>query len=148
MIAGQYLIRADIVIDSGVMRLYDNPKDERIRNLFGWLHAQGVLAVNQRLVAEYVGQGNRLVAALLDHLGRQARLIRCSNAQLRAFKADRHFKYRCNIEDIDHARLVFISCRKRLVSFDNKLRLDINRFPRVNKIKPRAMARPSTEFFM
>lgn len=137
----------DMVIDSCVMRLYDQPKDARIRDLFVWLHGEGTLCVSRYLLSEYQRQGNTLVAALIDRLTRRGRFSCIGNAEINSYKRDRHYNYCCNGADRRHARVVFLSARKRLVSFDEKLRQDVNGFSKCDGIKPIAVAHPAPAFY-
>src|SRR5437762_14387561 len=118
----------DIVIDTNVIRLYDKPADPIFKALFKWLGEKGSLVVSQKLLIEYVGTGNILLAGLISQLIKKKRFIRVQNHALNSFTADRHYNYRCNPKDKWHARLVFLSPRKLLVSLDNNLVSDVNRF--------------------
>lgn len=137
----------DIVIDNNVMCLYDKPKSANIKQMFHWLKEEGALTVSQKLIIEYVGSGNRLITALIDNLIRDGRYNRIPKKNLDAFNEDRHFKYTCNRKDRYHAKLVFLSHRKLLVSFDNKFLSDVNLFKKVNKIQPRATKSPDPAFY-
>ena len=134
--------RKDLVVDANVMRLYDKPKDKAIVALFKWIKKKGVLSVNQKLINEYAGSGNRLVMILINELIRDDRLNRIQRKALSLFTLDRHFHYRCNRKDIIHARTVFLSNRKCCIAFDKKLREDINRFKKVDGIKPCSCCNP------
>lgn len=137
----------DVVIDTNVIRLYDAPGDPKLKALFVWLSEHGALAVSQKLLKEYDGIGNRLLAPLINRLIAQQRFLRISNSELRAFTEDRHRIYTCNPKDQWHARLVFLSIRKLLVSHDNKLVNDVNNFKKVSGIKPRATKFPEPSFY-
>ena len=137
----------DIVLDTNVIRLYDKPKDPVIAQLFAWLVSSGTLAVSQKLVNEYYGTGNRQVAALLLFLGREVRLQRISTSAISKFASDRHYQYTCNYKDRDHARLTFLSTRKKLVSFDGKLVKDVNGFRKVGGKQPAASKSPAADFY-
>jgi len=137
----------DIVVDTNVIRLYDAPADESFKDFFTWLKDKGSLAISQKLLNEYSGTGNRLLAALLNKLMQEGRHNPISNHALKAFKEDKHVKYTCNYSDIQHARLVFLSNRKKLVSFDNKLCADVNAFKKINGIQPAAERHPKKSFY-
>jgi hypothetical protein len=137
----------DIVADANVMRLYDKPSDPDMQRFFAWLASAGTLAVSSWLLEEYGRTQNRDLAGLIQLLMRAKRLSRIDNPVINAFSDDRHYGYTCNYKDIRHARLVFLSRRKRLVTIDRKLRNDVNGFPKVHKIKPRAVKVPSSEFY-
>jgi hypothetical protein len=139
--------KKDIVIDTNVMRLYDKPADKTFVDLFAWLGEKGTLTVSQKLINEYEGTGNRLLAGLIDRLTKSSRYNRINNSALKAFNEDRHYNYTCNGQDRWHARLVFLSIRKRLVSIDNRLVNDVNDFRRVSGIKPRATRSPPKNFY-
>lgn len=132
----------DIVIDANVMCLYDKPKYPSILALFEWLKSTGTLAVSKSLITEYMGSSNQLILVLINHLSRDNRYHMYSKSELNAFTLDRHYNYTCNGKDVPHARLVLISYRKRLVSFDGNLINDINKFKKVNGIKPCACREP------
>ena len=134
--------KKDIFVDTNVMRLYDKPKDKVFLDLFKWIRTEGVLTINQKLVIEYSQFDNRLIMILLNELNRKGRLNLVSKSQLCKFKADHHFNYKCNQDDIIHARTVFLSYRKRCISFDKNFREDINSFKKINKIKPCACRAP------
>jgi predicted nucleic acid-binding protein len=137
----------DIVIDTNVIRLYDEPGDPIFKALFAWLGQHGTLVVSQKLVTEYGGTGNELLAGLIGQLMKTKRFIRVQTSELKAFKADAHYNYLCNKKDVWHARLVFVSRRKLLVSLDNNLVDDVNGFQKISGIKPRATRRPNREFY-
>lgn len=132
----------DIVVDANVMRLYDNPKHQDIRALFDWLASSGSLAISQKLLNEYVASTNGFVLVLINRLIRDGRYHMYPKRDLEGFTMDRHYRYTCNKKDIHHARLVFLSYRKRLISFDKKLRKDVNEFRRIDGIKPCACRNP------
>lgn len=134
----------DIVVDTNVMRLYDAPSDPKYKELFVWLDHSGVLAISQKLLAEYIGTGNRLIAPFIDNLLRNDRLNRVQTSELKSFDLDRHYPYSCNKKDIWHARLVFLSKRKILVSLDDPLISDVNGFRKVTGVKPTAHRYPPT----
>jgi hypothetical protein len=46
-----------------------------------------------------------------------------------------------------HARLVFLSTRKLLVSKDNRLVADVNAFRKISGVKPRATVVPTESFY-
>ena len=136
----------DLVIDTNVLILYDNPPDEIFTDLFTWLANEGTLVVSQKLVVEYGRASHRLLPGLIDQLIKAKRFIRIGSQEIKDFN-DQHYRYRCNSEDVWHARLVFLSPRKRLVSFDDKLVDDVNNFKKVQKIKPQATKVPTREFY-
>ena len=136
----------DIVVDSCVMRLYDAPADPRLKHLFTWLYQEGTLCISLPLVHEYNRHGNPLVASLLNYLGAQNRLSKIEKQAILTYVGDARYRYTCNKTDIHHARLTFLSRRKRLVSFDHALVKDVNRFRSVDGIRPRATGQPDAEF--
>ena len=151
-------MRNSIVIDTNIMRHYAAPLDPVYLELFQWLIRKGQLIVSQKLISEYVGTGNRelviFVESLSRHSAKEGEKIEClpirkiSKKVIESFaRQDRHYKYTCNIEDIHHARLVFVSPRKKMICGDNKLMKDINRFPKVGGIKPRSERRPDPSFY-
>lgn len=137
----------DIVIDTNVMRLYDTPSDPTYKQLFAWVAKKGSLAVSQKLLVEYMGTTNEILAGLINHLTTEDRLIRINNHALKTYSLDKHYVYSCNRKDINHARLTFLSNRKKLVSLDNPLIKDVNSFPKVDGIKPEAKKRPNSNFY-
>lgn len=137
----------DIVVDSCVMRLYDAPGDPNYKIFFAWLHGKGTLCISHPMLNEYNRHGNQLIPALLNYLTTQNRLTRIPNKTLNAFSADKNYAYLCNALDIPHARLTFVSKRKKLVSFDEKLRKSVSKFKKVDGIKPSATALPDAAFF-
>jgi hypothetical protein len=138
----------DIIIDTNVIKLYDTPADPRYKELFTWLSERGALAMSMKLLNEWIGTGNRLLAPLVDRLIKEGRHNGISSAQLKAFTSeDKHYNYTCNKKDIDHARLVFLSDRKLLVAGDHKLRKDVNGFRKVSNIQPRAEQHPAPSFY-
>lgn len=138
----------DVVIDSCVMRLYDTPGDPKLQFLFKWLYDTGTLCLSRPLLNEYNRHGNPLIASLLLYLGAQDRLAHIPNSVLKEFDLDKGYKYLCNKADIPHARLTFVSKRKRLVSFDDKLRESVSKFKKVNGIKPSATKSPDAKFLI
>ncbi len=137
----------DIVIDTNVIRLYDTPADPRFKALFIWLSSSGTLSVSKKLLNEYFGTGNRLLAPLINRLIAGKRFVAIESSEIKAFTLDRHFRYTCNYKDRWHARLVFLTTRKRLVSFDIPLVKDVNRFRKVDGIKARACHVPVPDFY-
>lgn len=139
-----------IVIDTCVMRLYDSPADPRYKELFEWLAEDGKIYVSKKLVHEYISTGNRNIQILLSEMTRikeNIRMITVESQDIKKFNKDKRYKYSCNIEDQWHSKLVFISPRKKLVSQDKKLNKDINKFPKVDGIKPKAEVKPSSSFY-
>jgi hypothetical protein len=134
----------DVVIDTNVARLFDAPADPKLKPLFGWLAKKGSLAVSQRLLVEYSRHGNQILAALIRDLDDSRRLNKIAAARIKAFTDDGHFAYKCNNADVWHARTVFLSVRKILVSFDGSLRDDVNAFKKIDGIKSRAFDYPPT----
>ena len=139
--------RRDIVIDANVMRLYDKPADPLFKQLFAWLASKGVLCVSPYLMREYQEAGNRDLAGLILMLIDAKRFDSIPKAKIDSFTDDKHYKYTCNFKDIRHARLVFLSARKRLVSFDKKLRDDVNGFRKVKRVQPSAVRTPDKSFY-
>lgn len=140
-------MHSDIVIDANVMCLYDAPADPRMQGLFRWVATTGSLALSNQLIAEYGRTGNRLIGVLVDHLTRLQRLNKISNGLIKSFTLDAHYPYKCNRADIPHARLVFLSDRKRLVSRDKHLVTDVAGFRRVNGVQPVACFVPHHTFY-
>lgn len=139
--------KKDIVIDTNIIKLYESPDDPQIRALFLWVRDKGRLAISPKLLAEYVGIGNRNLAGLIGKLAKEGRLVHINTKALKGFNADKNYNYVCNKKDIWHARLVFLSIRKLLVAGDNKLIQAVNDFPKVNGIKPQATKRPTSVFY-
>jgi len=138
----------DVVVDTNAMRLYPKPKDPLFKDFFHWLHNDGVLTLSMKLRQEYGRCRNDHIVIFLDSLRRVGRLNEITNHMLNDFKQDSHFHYTCNIEDIPHARTVFLSARKKLIlAGDAKLGNDINNFPKVNGIKPEARRNPGSDFY-
>lgn len=132
----------DVVVDTNIARLFDNPADAKLKPLFIWLRDKGHLAISRNLINEYSRHGNRLLAVLIHDLGEKKRLNRISNDKIKSFSADKHFSYCCNAEDVDNARTVFLSARKILVSFDQNLRKDVGNFKKIEGVKPQAFDYP------
>lgn len=130
----------DIVVDANVMALYGTSAAGKHRDLFAWLRCCGGLCVSKAILKEYCRQGSPLVASLLDSLLKEKRCSSIANSTLKAFIADTGYNYTCNVQDINVARTVFRSFRKSLVSLDNKLRVDVNNFPAVNGVQPKAFS--------
>lgn len=132
----------DIVIDTNVMRLYDSPKDDVFKKFFHWIRSKGILTMSRKLLLEYGGSGNQKIFVLINELQRKGRYNLIGNKTLKTFTRDRHFKYTCNYKDKHHAKLVFLSHRKRLIAFDDRLIGDVNSFPKINGVKPCACKKP------
>ncbi|MBC9229552.1 hypothetical protein HI850_009450 [bacterium SPL81] len=142
---------SSLVIDTCVLRLYDAPADPRYKDLFKWLLETGKLCVTKKLLMEYLGTGNKNIEILLAEFNRNSensRLVIFKKEQIESFKDDNHFKYTCNIEDRYHAKLVFLSPRKKMVTQDNKLADDINNFRKVDRIQPVAVSHPAKNFYI
>lgn len=144
-------MKNSLVVDTCVLRLYDAPADPVYKDLFKWLMEKGKLCVTQKLLNEYLGTGNKNIEVLLAEYVRNSenpRLIRFTKNQIDGFKDDRNYNYTCNIEDRYHAKLVFLSPRKKLVTQDNKLANDINKFKKVDRIQPVAVSHPTMNFYI
>jgi hypothetical protein len=139
--------RKDVVIDQNVMRLYGAAKDVAFISFFTWLRQKGTLTMSRSLLKEYGGGGHDLVFVLINEMTRDGRYNLIGNSEIDAFTDDRHYRYTCNGKDRSHARLVFLSFRKRLIAFDRALRSDVNNFKRIDGIQPCACKRPSPEFY-
>jgi hypothetical protein len=136
----------DIVIDVTVMSKFGVAKDPKIIALFEWLATHGCLRTNEKLIGKYTGSCNYLIAGLINNLLKEGRHKPISTSDLKALKLPR-FRFTCGAEDQWHAKTVFLSERKKLVTFDNKFLTDINNFPLVNKIKPEATKSPDCAFY-
>jgi hypothetical protein len=130
--------RNDVVVDANTMHLYGSKAAASHKAMFQWLDCCGSLCISQFLVNEYSRQGSIFVAALLHKLTREGRLSKIKNSTLRAFEPiDANYHYTCDT-DRPVARTVFRSYRKLLVSSDQRLLNDVNGFPTVGGVKPRA----------
>lgn len=141
---------SSIVIDTNVMTLYDAPIEPTYAELFKWLLSTGSLCISHHLLIEYMRSGNRNITILLAELKKHAennRLIEVPKTDIKNFKDDKKFKYSCNHEDINHARLTFLSPRKKIITEDTKLKDDINKFKQISGIKPVAAAKPASSFY-
>ena len=136
----------DIVIDTDCF--YVPKGNPAFKQLFEWLSSKGTLTVSQKLLNEYSRTGSPFIAVLLDRLGRDDRLLRVQTQELKAFKMNKHYRFSCNYEDRWHARLVFVSYRKLLVSLDKRLVKDVNRFKKVDGIEPKACRCPNQAFYL
>lgn len=132
----------DVVLDTNVMRLYDKPKDPAFQVFFRWLRSAGTLTASQKLIAEYCGSTNTLIFVLINELLRDKRYNLIPSQVIKEFSQDKNFHYTCNNKDHYHARLVFLSYRKRLIGLDKKLVNDVNAFPKVDGVKPCACRHP------
>jgi len=139
---------SDIVVDADFMVLLNRPPDPAHAAFFRWLSDRAVLALSQKLLGEYMGSGSDLVARLIDRLVSSGRVNRISSDSLKDFKADRHYKYTCNGKDRWHARLVFLSDRKKLLTGDAKLASDVSQFRTIDGVKPQASSFPSPQFYL
>jgi hypothetical protein len=145
---GQLDENNDIVIDAQVIRLYDAPSDPKYKDLFTWIaKGCGKLAVSQKLLVEYYRTQNHLVGVLINQLIAEGRLHKVGAMPLKQFKHDKHYGYTCNQEDIHHARLVFTSNRKKLVTHDQALCNDVNGFKKIDGVKPMAVKQPTQDFY-
>jgi hypothetical protein len=138
----------DIVVDTNVIKLYNNPGDPLIRALFFWIRDHGTLTISQKMLIEYGGIGNRDLAGLLNRLQLDQRLNPIKTQEFKNFASDLHYSYTCNSKDRWVAKLVFLSFRKKLVANDKRLVNDINRFKKVNGIKPQATKSPNAQFYI
>ncbi|MFV8570037.1 hypothetical protein ACNQ6O_02395 [Marinobacter sp. SBS5] len=130
----------DLVVDANIMRLYDKPKDPKVQELFLWIRKDGTLTISQKLLNEYIGsqRDSGLIQALIMELMDNRRLKKIKNKSLKEFSGDRRYNYTCNGEDHMHARLVFLSKRKKLLSFDEPLINDVNGFKKIDGVHPKA----------
>ncbi|QWL65229.1 hypothetical protein [Aeromonas jandaei] len=148
---------SSIVIDTCVMRLYNAPLDPKYMELFKWLTTSGELYVTQKLINEYLGTQNRNVSILLTQLLKNSeesskktypRAVKLSKKDIESFSDDKRYNYTCNKEDVYHAKLVFLSPRKKLISQDKKIVSDVNNFKKVDGIKPEAEIKPEPIFYI
>lgn len=148
---------SSIVIDTCVMRLYNAPLDPKYMELFKWLTTSGELYITQKLINEYLGTQNRNVNILLTQLLRNSeessasiypRAVKISKKNIDSFTDDKRYNYTCNKEDVYHAKLVFLSPRKKLISQDKKIVNDVNGFKKVDGIKPAAEIKPDPIFYI
>ncbi|CDT85712.1 conserved hypothetical protein [Vibrio coralliirubri] len=141
---------SSIIIDTCVLTHYQNPMDPNYKKLFSWVNDKGVLYVTQKLLNEYYGTGNQGIAVLLAELVKDAdniRLVKVKKNVIEGFTQDKRYNYTANIEDQYHAKLTFVSPRKKLISRDNKLINDVNGFSKVDKIQPEAIKVPDPDFY-
>jgi hypothetical protein len=141
---------SSVIVDNNVMAGYDNPLDKNYVGLYRWIATTGCLVVSQFLLNEYFETGNRNIAILIADLDRHEnahRIIRIKKNAINGFTMDRHYNYTCNGRDIPHARLCFLSPRKKIISRDNALVVDVNGFRKVDKIKPSAVEFPLVDFY-
>jgi len=141
---------SSIIIDTNIMTLYDAPIDPSYSKLFKWLEKEGTLCISDFLSMEYMGTGNRNIVLLLARLSKNAdknRLIKIQKEVIKSFKDDKRFKYTSNRKDWNHARLTFLSPRKKMITQDVKLTNDINKFKKIQGIKPTAIDKPIETYY-
>ncbi len=137
----------DIVIDVNVMCLYDTSSHNTYTKLFYWLREEGTLTVGPNLIKEYRRSGKKLIMILINELQRDDRYNLVDNSRINSFTDDRHFKYTCNFKDEEHARVVFLSYRKKLVTLDKRFKADVNNFKKIGGVKPCACSVPTPAFY-
>lgn len=137
----------DVVVDSNIMSTYGTKMGSCHVAMFEWLMCCGGLCTSSHIINEYFRQGSPLVAALINTLTSRGRLSRIDNLTINSFSADKRHSYTCNAADIPVARTCFKSFRKILVSNDQRLRNDVNGFPKQGGIKPAAFEKLPQDYF-
>lgn len=118
----------DIFVDSNVIKIYPNVQDEDFKKFFYWLVRDGYLIISNALLGEYNRIRSNAIASLLEYLYKNNRLVKVETKDLECIR-EKSYKYRCNMADRVHVKLVMVSNRKLGLAFDKKLLHDINNFP-------------------
>ena len=141
-------MRRDLFIDNNIASKFNNPADPHYKELIEWLKDNHVitdeddrayLMVSKKLLAEYyrscrAARGATAIPAIIDKLGREGRLVKISNDQIKEFKQE-YFtpkvirKLRSNKEDRDHIPVVLLSERKYALARDINFTSDLEGFP-------------------
>ncbi len=140
-------MRKDIFIDNNIAKNFANPLDPEYKKLIQWLMAydeddqaeNAHLMVSNKLIAEYLrtsglSSSNTNIAAIINKMTREDRLVKITNQEIKAFKR-KHFKKKvlrklaCNKEDRDHIPVVLLSHRKYALSLDDDFIADLTNFP-------------------
>lgn len=130
-------MKPDLFIDADISGHIMKPLDDHYRDLIKWLYVEGCLVICRSLHNEYrkavrESPSLRTLPAIVDRLTRARRLIRYSREELRGFRIKERIVKRLlsNRSDHDYIKIVMMSDRRLALSGDNKLRRDINNFPR------------------
>jgi hypothetical protein len=136
----------DIFIDTNVAKNFNNPMDPEYKRLIRWIinyneinhNDNAHLVISNKLLIEYYRTASHSpspsnIAAIIDKLSREGRIIKITNIQIKGFKRI-HFTKRirriltCNINDRDHIPVVLLSYRKMALSLDNNFLSDLLKF--------------------
>lgn len=138
-------MKPDLFIDSDISGHIAKPPDDHYKDLIRWLNQEGFLVICRSLLNAYVDavRGSPLMTlpVIVDRLTRAGRLIRYRKQDLKEFQIKERIVKRLlsNPSDHDYIKIVMMSDRKLALSGDNKLRRDIDNFPRY---RARAFAHP------
>ena len=151
---------SSVVIDNDVMNLYNTVQGTRevdnidaYRELFVWLREEGVLVLSRKLLNEYKTSFHQSpsLSGLIDMLMKDGRVTTYDSAEIKKAKAGFPKKitrkFQSTSTDRNHIALVVLSPRKKCLSRDEKLRVDINGLPKVDGIKPEAIDPPVMLFY-
>ncbi|MBN2589770.1 MAG: hypothetical protein JXA96_07900 [Sedimentisphaerales bacterium] len=141
------MLKKDIFIDNNIAKNFSNPLDLEYKKLIRWLitndsHRKedcAYLVVSNKLIVEYQrtthdAASKTNIAAIINILTREGRLVKVSNQEIKEFKIE-YFTKRieknltCNHEDREHIPVVLLSDRKYALSLDDKFINDLRNFP-------------------
>lgn len=144
---GHLPMKKDIFVDNNAAKCFANPMDDEYKQFILWLARfnshdpdnNAHLVVCTQLIGEYMRTSSHCtsqtnIAALLDKLTRQNRLMVIGNTDIRRFKLQYFRKsiiktMSCNSADRNYIAVVLLSDRKMALTLDNKFRNDLISFP-------------------
>lgn len=144
----------DIFIDNDIAKRFSPPLQKPYKELITWLYNEGALVVSQKLLVEY-NQGlanltdmkrNESILGIIGVLIQTGRLNKITNQQLNNYRFKKYIEnaFLSNRKDWNHIKTVLLSYRKMAITVDANFHNDINRQPKIDKIKPHATFSPST----
>lgn len=134
----------DIFLDTNLSKKLINPVESEYLEFLNWLYKEGVLVMSNKLQAEY-GRGNQNLVVIIHRLTISGRLNFITNKELQeyVFPKKTENKLLSNYADRVHIKSILLSKRKMAIVGDTNLMRDINKYQRIDGIKPIAVDNPN-----
>jgi len=134
----------DILIDTPCAKNLSNPMNDHYKKFAVWLHKEGALTLNKKLVGEY-NRGNQTLGIIIDKLIKEGRWTNITNKQIKEFDIPKKLekKLRSNKPDRPHLISVLLSERMLCVTEDVNLNTDINAYPLIDGKQAQSVNCPS-----
>jgi|SRR5579862_7757068 len=134
----------DIFVDTNLAKNFCTPVDPELKEFIRWLFYQGSLVVTNKVLREYCeacqgAASQSSILVIIAHQTKKRRLVKFTNNNLLEVsftKAELRI-IKCNREDHEHLKAVYLSKRKMALTRDKKFAKDVVSLPRI-----RGMAAP------